>query len=125
MIAVDPRAETETAPWFSLVLVPAGEEVRLTAIGELDLAASPKLDEQVSELLAAGYRQLVIDLRGVTFIDLSGVRLLLKLADEARDDAWGLSLLRPGRQVRQILTLTGVLDRLPVADAAGELSPRV
>jgi anti-anti-sigma factor len=121
MIAADPRAETETAPWFSLVLAPAGEEVRLAAIGELDLAASPKLDAQVSELLAAGFRQLVIDLRCVTFIDLSGVRLLLKLADEARDDTWRLSLLRPGGQVRQILTLTGVLDRLPVEGAAGEL----
>lgn len=123
MIAADPRAET--APWFSLVLVTAGEEVRLEAIGELDLAASPQLDEQVSDLLGAGFRQLVIDLRRLTFIDLSGVRLLLKLADEAREDAWRLSLLRPGGQVRQILTLTGVLDRLPVADAAGELRPRV
>jgi hypothetical protein len=32
MIAADPRAET--APWFSLTVVPAGEEAWLQAIGE-------------------------------------------------------------------------------------------
>jgi anti-anti-sigma factor len=68
---------------------------------------------------------LVIDLRRVTFIDLTGVRLLLKLSDDARDDGWRLSLLQPGGQVRQILTLTGVLDQLPVVDAAGEFTPHV
>jgi anti-sigma B factor antagonist len=123
MIAAHPRAEA--GPWFSLGLVPAGEQVWLQASGELDLAATPKLYEQVGELLAAGFRQLVIDLRSVTFIDLTGVRLLLKLAEDARDDGWRLSLLQAGGQVGQILTLTGALDQLPVAGRAGELSPRV
>jgi anti-sigma B factor antagonist len=123
MIAADPRAETE--PWFSLALLRAGEEMLLRASGELDLAATPRLDEQVAQLVAAGFRRLVIDLRRVTFIDITGVRLLLKLADDARDEGWQLSLLQVGGQVRQILTLTGVLDHLPVSDTAGSLLPRV
>ena len=110
MIA-DRRAET--GPWFSLVVEPAREEVWLQAIGELDLAASPSLHEQVGDALTAGFRQVVIDLRRVTFIDLTGVRLLLRLAQDASDDGWELSLVGAGRQVRQMLTLTGALDRLP------------
>src|SRR5450432_1782381 len=112
MIAADP--ETETEPWFSLVVVPAREEVRLQAIGELDLAATPKLHEQIGALLAAGSEQLVIDLRRVTFIDLTGVRLLLKLAQDASDDGWRLSLIQAHGQVRRILTLTGAVDQLPI-----------
>jgi anti-sigma B factor antagonist len=123
MIAADPRAET--GPWFSLALLSAGEKARLQASGELDLAATPKLAEQVAELVAAGFRHVVIDLRRVTFIDLTGVRLLLKLADDARDEGWRLSLLQVGGQVRQILMLTGVLGRLPVSDTAGALPPSV
>jgi anti-anti-sigma factor len=64
-------------------------------------------------LLAFGFQQLVIDLRQVTFIDVAGVRLLLKLAQDARDDGWQLSLTQGDGKVRQMLTLTGVLGQLP------------
>jgi anti-sigma B factor antagonist len=116
MIA-DCRAET--GPWFSLMVEPAREEMRLQAIGELDLAASPSLHEQVGDVLTAGFTQVVIDLRRVTFIDLTGVRLLLRLAQDASDDGWELSLVGAGRQVRQILTLTGAIDRLPFRTPVG------
>ena len=110
MIA-DRRAET--APCFSLVVDPGREEVRVEAIGELDLAASPSLREQVGDALAAGFTQVVIDLRRVTFIDLTGVRLLLRFAQDASFDGWELSLVGAGGQVRHMLTLTGALDQLP------------
>jgi anti-anti-sigma factor len=65
-------------------------------------------------LLAAGCDQLVIDLRQLTFIDLTGVRLLRTLARDADDGGWRLSLIQDGGQVRQMLMLTGVLDQLPI-----------
>jgi anti-sigma B factor antagonist len=111
-MVADRRAET--GPSFSLELEPAREEVRVQAVGELDLAAAPMLDEQVGELLAAGFKQVVIDLHRVTFIDLTGVRLLLKLAEDARDDGWRLSLLQPGGQVHRLLKLTGALEQMPL-----------
>jgi anti-sigma B factor antagonist len=95
------------------VVEPAPEDVRLQAIGELDLAASPLVHEQVGDLLTAGFTRVVIDLRRVTFIDLTGVRLLLGLAQDASDDGWELSLAGAGGQVRHMLTLTGALDQLP------------
>jgi anti-sigma B factor antagonist len=116
MFSFDPmienrRAESETS--FSFVLERAREEVRLQAIGELDLAAAPALNEQVDELLDAGFRQVVIDLRRLTFVDLAGVRLLLKLAQDATDDGWRLSMTEAGGQVHQLLTLTGAIDQMP------------
>jgi anti-sigma B factor antagonist len=117
MMIADLRAET--GPWFSLVVEPAREEVRLQAIGELDLAASPLVREQVGDVLTAGFTQVVIDLGRVTFIDLTGVRLLLRLAEDASDDGWELSLAGAGGQVRHILTLTGALDQLPNGPSRG------
>jgi anti-anti-sigma factor len=121
-ITADPRLET--APWFSIDVVPAREEARLRAVGELDLVAAPILREHVDELLASGFRELVIDLRRVTFIDLTGVRLLLTLAEDAAGDGWRLSLTQAGEQVRRLLTLTGALDRLPVRDRVADLGHR-
>ena len=69
----DRRAEA--GPAFSLIVRPAREEVRIQALGELDLASAPILDEQVRELRGAGFTQMAIDLRRVTFIDLAGVTL--------------------------------------------------
>jgi anti-sigma B factor antagonist len=119
MIAADPQTETE--PWFSLAVVRAREEVRVQVVGELDLAATPKLHAQIGALLVAGSDQLIIDLGRVTFIDLTGVRLLLKLAQDASDDGWRLSLIRAHGQVRRILTLTGAVDQLPIRTSQAEL----
>jgi anti-anti-sigma factor len=116
-MTADPSAEVEA--WFSLALVPARGEGWLAAIGELDLAAAPTLHDRVGELLAAGCDRLVIDLREVTFIDLTGVRLLLALARDADDGGWRLSLIQNDGQVRQMLTLTGALDQLPLRSSLG------
>jgi hypothetical protein len=62
-----------------MVLVPAREGMRLQAVGELDLAATPTLRKLSAELLAAGFKQLATDLPWSTFLDLAGVRLLLGL----------------------------------------------
>ena len=61
----------------------------MQASGELDLAAGPRLRRPADELVAAGFEQLVIDLRAVTFIDVSAVRLLLELAARAQEAAGG------------------------------------
>jgi anti-sigma B factor antagonist len=111
LVNTETRAETGLS--FSLIVEPAREAVLLRATGELDLAATPKLDEHVGELVASGFGQVVIDLRRVTFIDLTGVRPLMRLAQDAEDSGWRLSLIEAGGRVQQMLTLTGALDRLP------------
>jgi hypothetical protein len=45
---------------------------------------------------------------------------LLTLARDADDSGWRLSLIQVGGQVRQILTLTGVLDQLPIRNSLGD-----
>jgi len=49
-------------------------------IGELDLAMIPDLRDQIEELITAGFLQVIIDLRGLSFIDVAGLRLLLSLS---------------------------------------------
>jgi anti-anti-sigma factor len=114
VIAADPRALP--APWFEVAVVPAREEVWLRAIGELDLAAAPRLSLAVDDLIAVGFDQVIIDLRRLTFIDASGVRLLLDLAQRSDADGWRLALVGGGEQVRRMLALTGALGRLPYRD---------
>lgn len=106
---------------FEVRVEPAREVVRVKPIGELDLATGPELREQVMELVAVGFEHLVIDLRGLTFVDATGVALLLALDEQARSDGWRLSLIPGHHQVHRVLSLTGTLDQLrTITETAGD-----
>jgi anti-sigma B factor antagonist len=47
--------------------------------GELDVASAPMLRDSLLALLNRGAESLVVDLRGVTFIDSTGVGSLLRI----------------------------------------------
>ncbi|MFZ0385865.1 MAG: STAS domain-containing protein [Solirubrobacteraceae bacterium] len=98
---------------FAVGVEPAREVVRVKPVGELDLATVVLLADQVSDLLTVGFAQLIIDLRGLSFIDVAGLRLLLSLAQRARSDGWRLSLIQGSGPVQRLFTLTGTDRRLP------------
>jgi anti-anti-sigma factor len=83
--------------------------------GELDIATSPELDRVLRE---AGHQAhlLVLDLRGVTFIDISSVRVILAAASRARPEGGRLMVSRGPAHVDRMFTLTGARERLVIFD---------
>jgi anti-anti-sigma factor len=76
----------------------------LRLVGELDAATAPHLQRRLEE-----HRSVTrLDLRDVTFVDSSGLRVLL-LASRA-SGADGLILLEPSGHVRRVLEMTGLVD---------------
>jgi anti-sigma B factor antagonist len=49
----------------------------LTVAGELDVAAAPLLSEKLNALIRTGSGDVVVDLMGVTFVDSTGLAVLL------------------------------------------------
>jgi anti-sigma B factor antagonist len=87
--------------------------------GELDLLSSPHLRQTLAEA-QLDTRLVVLDLREVTFIDSSGVHVILDAAAEARRE-WGrLMLVRGSVPVERMLTLTKVADRVLTVDPEPE-----
>ncbi len=90
---------------------------RLTVVGELDIATKPRLEEAAHAAIARGGRDLTIDLRELSFMDSSGLSLLIVLNERARNEGWTLRLLKPTGPALTILTLTGADENLPfIAD---------
>lgn len=94
--------------------------------GEVDVYSSPVLREHLADLIADGAHDLVVDLRPVTFMDSTGLGVLvsgLKMAS-ARDGSFELVLTAP--KILKIFTITG-LNRLfrihPDAPSAQQLAP--
>jgi anti-anti-sigma factor len=108
----------ESGVGFEVRVQPAREMVWVVPVGELDLATAPRLREEVQELIAVGFAQVIIDLRDLSFIDSTGLRLLLGLVSEAEQDGWQLSLVQGPDKVQRLFAMTGVLERLPFMSVA-------
>lgn len=93
----------------------------LTVTGELDLATSPALETQL-ERASSGPDLVILDLRGVSFMDSTGLSLLVKAQRRAQESHRQLAVVRGGAQVQRLLTLTGVAERLTLIDEPEQLS---
>jgi anti-anti-sigma factor len=80
--------------------------------GELDIAAVPSARDRIAKLKRRG-GHLVLDLRGLSFIDSSGLNLILGLAAESTRDGWDLSVTPGSSVVQRISQLTGTEGRVP------------
>ena len=90
---------------------------RMTLRGELDLATAGRLEQALAEAGDA----VLLDLRGLTFMDSTGVRLLVQAHLRSTADSERLTLLRGQAAVQRVLQLSGVDVLLPFADGAGRL----
>lgn len=78
--------------------------------GYLDLANADRVVERLAQLAGDG-RDLELDLSGVTFMDSSGLRALIKLDREFRRGKGRLRLIAASSVVRRVLEISGA-DRL-------------
>jgi anti-sigma B factor antagonist len=83
--------------------------------GELDLATLPVAERAVEKVDSAA-TTLVLDLRKLSFIDSSGLRLILTTAEEWDGEARRLFIVRGPAQVERVFELTGAGARLNVIE---------
>lgn len=92
---------------FSVTVVDVRDDgVMIIPVGELDLACTDELAREVRRARASGSVRVVLDLRGIQFIDSAGLRLLLSLRNDAKRNGHRLILVPPGRAVGRIFEIT-------------------
>jgi anti-sigma B factor antagonist len=97
---------------FDVVVTFAEAGVVASVRGEVDIATAPILR---SALMDAGAPSpLTVDLAGVTFIDASGLRVLVGAAGRARRDGGELVLRDPSRGLLRVLGVTGLLGTFTI-----------
>ena len=91
-----------------------GTAAYLVLIGELDLSCTKRFKETLAKSVASETDHLVIDLRSVTFIDSTGLALLLKADTLAREEGFRLHLVRsPTEIVIAVFEASGLNSLLP------------
>jgi anti-sigma B factor antagonist len=92
------------------------EGVTVTVTGDIDLATVRPLENARGQALALNPTRLLIDLRGVRFIDSSGLKFLIETDRMSRSGGWRLQLLRPADSAMRAFVVTGVDRHLPFVD---------
>ncbi|MFL6107607.1 MAG: STAS domain-containing protein [Marmoricola sp.] len=85
--------------------------------GDVDIDTAPTLRSLVTDLLAEGRRDLVVDVSGVDFIDSTGLGVLVgALKDTQRQDGT-LELICTQRKMLNLLHLAGLDEAFTVHEA--------
>lgn len=91
----------------------------LALAGELDLLAAVPVAEELLRLEAAGPDPITLDLSGLTFVDSSGVELLLEAGRRAAATGRDLRVRRGPQPVHRVFELTRTDAALPFVEPAG------
>lgn len=84
--------------------------------GELDLATAPRLRAELQAVEASDAAEIVLDLADLSFIDSSGLQLIINAEARSRANGKRLALRRGQAPVHRIFELTATVDSLPFAD---------
>jgi len=95
--------------------------VHLSLFGELDVARRDQFQVGLRRARDGGGDRLVIDLSGLTFIDSTGLGLIISAWTESKREGLALEMV-PGSadQVRRTLALTGIDRFIPLAGDSGD-----
>ena len=95
-----------------LRITPTASPAGLAIAGEIDEATYPALVTSLHEL-ADGYQDVHLDLSGVSYCDLAGLRAIVRLADDGpQGQARQVRLHNVPQHIRAVLAIIG-WDALP------------
>ena len=77
------------------------------------MATVGAVEQQLTQLRRTGVGKIVLDLGGLTFMDSSGLHLVVRWANEASRDGFDFELEPGPPAVQRIFELTAMHDTLP------------
>ena len=96
----------------------------LSLSGELDLANTETLADQLEKAERSGAGVIVLDMTELEFIDSTGIALLVSTHHRLNNDAECFRLVgSEGKAVRRVMALTGLDAGLPFVSPNGGGSP--
>jgi anti-sigma B factor antagonist len=85
--------------------------ILFTISGRMNAVTAPEIKEQIKSLLSTGHNEIILDLSGTTFIDSSGLSVIVSALKQTRETGGFLKLAGLQPDVQSIFKLT-MLDRV-------------
>lgn len=113
-------AESAGLPWqtkrLRLTIEESAPTLVLRIAGDLDLSGIGRVMAALDRLENAAATQLILDLRDVTFLDLAGLKTILRANDYCKDRRIAVTVVKPRGLASRVFTLTRVHLELHLVD---------
>ncbi len=96
---------------LSITRADHGEQTVVHLGGEIDVYTAPLVREKLDEQIQSGRTQLVVDLTDVTFLDSTGLGVLVGRLKLARTQGGSMRLVGTDDRVLKVFSITG-LDKV-------------
>jgi anti-sigma B factor antagonist len=81
--------------------------------GELDIASASGLREALLQLCDGDTQAIALDLRGLEFMDSTGLYAIISAGELCREQGYEFSLIQGPASIRRVFELAGLIDSLP------------
>jgi anti-anti-sigma factor len=102
---------------FSVDVKRHGTAAVILLHGDFALAHEKQFRQRVDEIPITRVEKLVLDLRDVSFVDSTGLRMILELWSWSRRDDFEFGIVPGEGQAHKVLRLAGLDQALPLVDA--------
>jgi anti-sigma B factor antagonist len=89
----------------------------VTPHGEVDMATAPALSEHLDEVIDRNRGHVVVDLTPVTFIDSTGLGVLISAKHRCDEAGRELRVVISQPNIRKVFEITGLTDHFTLYDA--------
>lgn len=105
----DPHVPEEFAPKPFHCAVDAREDATFVRPeGDLDMSTASDVEAVMQTAFDEGVKRLVVDLRGLHFMDSTGLTLLTRWNNASNRDGFALELIPGHERIQRLFTLTGL-----------------
>ncbi len=94
----------------------ADGSVRIALSGELDISSAPRVQAELDRVQAGSPGLVMLDLRGLRFMDSTGLRTVVGADKRARECGGRLAIVRGPDAVQRIFSVTRLDERLEMVD---------
>ena len=110
-------------PDFGVTVTRDGGAALMRISGELDVAAAPELRRHLIDLVDEDVRQVTMDLAAVSFIDSSGLSVLVSCLKRLRERGGNLALRSPTANTMKVFEITGLTEIFAIVDGDAVTAP--
>jgi anti-sigma B factor antagonist len=104
---------------FGVTIEQRDAAVHVALTGELDISTAQVLEDDLRRVEAEKPDLIVLDLKDLSFMDSTGLRLLIMADARAREDGRRLAIGRGNEMIQRVLRLTRLDERLDIVDDVG------
>lgn len=108
-------AEVEQA-YFTVDVQREGSTLVLSLAGDFDSGVTGSVEGALNEASQIPLEHVVFDLSGLTFIDITGLKVILRTHEVAPARGFDVTVVRPRGLANRIFTLTRAAETLEIVD---------